>query len=81
LVILVFVILDYLKSIMSEIEMDETTPQVSDEIDLNASLQQVLKSAARNDGLARGLRGKQNFPSNLSLICFCLRICQSIRSS
>jgi hypothetical protein len=36
--------------------MDET-PRASDEVDLNKSLQEVLKSAARNDGLARGLRG------------------------
>jgi hypothetical protein len=37
--------------------MDEA-PRGSDEVDLNKSLQEVLKSAARNDGLARGLRGK-----------------------
>ncbi len=42
--------------IMSDTEMDET-PRASDEVDLNKSLQEVLKSAARNDGLARGLRG------------------------
>lgn len=36
--------------------MDET-PRASDEVDLTKSLQEVLKSAARNDGLARGLRG------------------------
>jgi hypothetical protein len=42
---------------MSDVEMDEA-PRVSDEVDLNKSLQEVLKSAARNDGLARGLRGK-----------------------
>ena len=41
---------------MSDTEMDET-PRASDEVDLNKSLQEVLKSAARNDGLARGLRG------------------------
>jgi len=35
--------------------MDEA-PRASDEVDLNKSLQQVLKAAARNDGLARGLR-------------------------
>ncbi|CAF1265596.1 unnamed protein product [Rotaria sordida] len=40
---------------MSDTEMDET-PRGSDEVDLNKSLQEVLKSAARNDGLARGLR-------------------------
>jgi len=38
--------------------MDEA-PRGSDEVDLNKSLQEVLKSAARNDGLARGLRGNQ----------------------
>lgn len=42
---------------MSDTEMDEA-PRGSDEVDLNKSLQEVLKSAARNDGLARGLRGK-----------------------
>ena len=41
---------------MSDTEMDEA-PRASDEVDLNKSLQEVLKSAARNDGLARGLRG------------------------
>ena len=45
---------------MSDTEMDETTPRASDEVDLNKSLQEVLKSAARNDGLARGLRGKHD---------------------
>ena len=35
--------------------MDEA-PRGSDEVDLNKSLQQVLKSAAQTDGLARGLR-------------------------
>jgi hypothetical protein len=44
--------------------MDEA-PRGSDEVDLNKSLQEVLKSAARNDGLARGLRGK-----NLSIFMF-----------
>lgn len=44
--------------IMSDIEMDEA-PRGSDEVDLNKSLQEVLKSAARSDGLSRGLRGKQ----------------------
>ena len=44
---------------MSDTEMDEAPP-ASDEVDLNKSLQEVLKSAARNDGLARGLRGKKN---------------------
>ena len=38
--------------------MDET-PRASEEVDLNKSLQEVLKSAARNDGLVRGLRGTQ----------------------
>jgi len=38
--------------------MDEA-PRGSDEVDLNKSLQEVLKSAARNDGLARGLRGNK----------------------
>ena len=42
--------------------MDET-PRASDEVDLNKSLQEVLKSAARNDGLARGLRGTSHHPS------------------
>jgi len=41
---------------MSDTEADEA-PRGSDEVDLNKSLQEVLKSAARNDGLARGLRG------------------------
>ena len=36
--------------------MDDA-PGISNEVDLNKSLQEVLKSAARNDGLARGLRG------------------------
>jgi hypothetical protein len=49
---------------MSDTEMDEA-PRGSDEVDLNKSLQEVLKSAARNDGLARGLRGK-----NLSIFMF-----------
>jgi small subunit ribosomal protein S12e len=43
---------------MSDTEMDEA-PRAPDEVDLNKSLQEVLKSAARNDGLARGLRGKK----------------------
>ena len=43
---------------MSDVEMDEA-PRGSDEVDLNKSLQEVLKSAARNDGLARGLRGNK----------------------
>ena len=42
--------------IMSDTEMDDA-PRASDEVDLNKSLQEVLKSAARADGLARGLRG------------------------
>jgi hypothetical protein len=61
--------------------MDET-PRGSDEVDLNKSLQEVLKSAARNDGLARGLRGKiihsysvQFFHTNI------FRIGQSFRST
>ncbi len=50
--------------------MDEA-PRGSDEVDLNKSLQEVLKSAARNDGLARGLRGNQLhfiiLPTNFSV--------------
>ena len=45
--------------------MDEA-PRGSDEVDLNKSLQEVLKSAARNDGLARGLRGKISSGLDLS---------------
>ena len=50
-------LLPVLPVIMSDTEMDEA-PRGSDEVDLNKSLQDVLKSAARNDGLARGLRGE-----------------------
>jgi hypothetical protein len=61
--------------------MDEA-PRGSDEVDLNKSLQEVLKSAARNDGLARGLRGKtiQSFVIHRFLFkYFYLRIGQSFR--
>jgi len=47
--------------------MDEA-PRGSDEVDLNKSLQEVLKSAARNDGLARGLRGNQQNSSRFLII-------------
>ncbi|CAF0868248.1 unnamed protein product [Didymodactylos carnosus] len=40
---------------MSDTEIDET-PRPADDVDLNKSLQEVLKSAATHDGLARGLR-------------------------
>jgi len=50
--------------------MDEA-PRGSDEVDLNKSLQEVLKSAARNDGLARGLRGNQQ---NSSPFLFIIRL-------
>lgn len=50
-------LLSLLPVIMSDTEMDEA-PRGSDEVDLNKSLQDVLKSAASNDGLARGLRGQ-----------------------
>ena len=55
--IVVDFLLPVLPVIMSDTEMDEA-PRGSDEVDLNKSLQDVLKSAARNDGLARGLRGE-----------------------
>jgi hypothetical protein len=62
--------------------MDEA-PRGSDEVDLNKSLQEVLKSAARNDGLARGLRGNKLYFIRLEInpLVFLNRIGQSIRST
>jgi hypothetical protein len=60
--------------------MDEA-PRGSDEVDLNKSLQEVLKSAARNDGLARGLRGNQFHFYLLEINLSFYRIRQSFRST